>query len=372
MRSFKYGDEKISGRELMIALPSIVISVDILSLPKEISNDMNGSDGWIVLLVAGGFSLLIIWMMARLAASFPGQSFLSYASTILSKPVAIVLTLIFGVLFIGVAAYYIRVLGQTSQQYLFEQTPVEVVSLSFLLVIVYAVCGSRAALFRLNMLFFPIINIVLLFVLVINIKWVDVTNLLPVFQTDLKSYVKGLQTSVMAYMGFSIVLFYIAFVDKPKKAPKLAMLGMLIPIVLFILVYLFCLMIFGHAATSNLLFPTIDLAKRIEVPGGILERVEAFFFIVWTMGVFNGTTLAFDAAILALNSVLKRMKKVKLVIILSPIIYYIALLPRNISQINMFQDFIHMFLVSFAFSITIILVFAAKIRGVGRNDKANK
>lgn len=59
MRSFKYGDEKISGRELMIALPSIVISVDILSLPKEISNDMNGSDGWIVLLVAGGFSAIL-------------------------------------------------------------------------------------------------------------------------------------------------------------------------------------------------------------------------------------------------------------------------------------------------------------------------
>ncbi|PAV27822.1 spore gernimation protein [Virgibacillus profundi] len=371
MRSFEYGDEKIGGKEIMIAIPSMVIGVGILSLPRSISVDTIGSDGWIVLVIGGLISVLMVWLMAKLASGFPHQSFFSYASTIVSKPVAIVLTFLFAILFISVAAYDIRTLGHISQQYLFDHTPVEVVTLSFLLVVVYAVAGSRAGLFRLNMLFLPIIIFIIAIVLVMNLKWLDLTNLLPVFQTDVKGYLKGIHTSSLSYMGISIVLFYIAFVDQPKKAPKMVVLGMSIPIVMYVLIYLTCLMVFGYTATSHLLFPTIDLAKRVELPGGILERVEAIFFVVWTMGVFNTTVMAVDVAIMALHSIFKKMKKMQLIFILSPVIYYIALFPRDTGQIILFGDFLGTYMVSFAFITTIVLIVIAKIRGVKPNDKTN-
>ncbi|WP_052345679.1 Ger(x)C family spore germination protein [Paucisalibacillus sp. EB02] len=168
MRSFEYGDDKIGGIELMIAIPSMLIGVGVLSLPRNISSIMTGSDGWIVIVLTGGISILTVWLMAKLAASFPHHSFLSYASIIVSKPIATVLTFLFAISFISFAAYDMRVLGHISQQYLFNHTPVEIVTVSFLLVVVYAVAGSRAALFRLNIIFFPIITIILLLVLLIN------------------------------------------------------------------------------------------------------------------------------------------------------------------------------------------------------------
>ncbi|WP_010097131.1 GerAB/ArcD/ProY family transporter [Ornithinibacillus scapharcae] len=372
MKSFKNGDEKISVNELMIAIPSMVIGVGILSLPRVIAVETIGSDGWIALAIAGIATVLMVWLMAKLAASFPHQPFFSYASLIVSKPVAKVMTFIFAILFIGVAAYDIRVLGHTSQQYLFDHTPVEVVSLSFLLVVVYAVAGSRAGLFRLNMLFLPLIIFILLFVLVVNLKWIDVSNLLPVFKTDIKGYLKAVHTSSLSYIGISIVLFYMAFVDRPHKAPKAAMIGMSIPIILYILGYLFCIMVFGHAATSHLLFPTIDLAKRVELPGAILERIEAVFFVVWTMGVFTTTVMAFDIAILALRSVFKRIKKMTLVLFLSPTMYYLSMVPNDSSQITIFGDILGNITVIFSFTTTIVLIVIAKIRGVGSNDKKTK
>ncbi|WP_026908021.1 GerAB/ArcD/ProY family transporter [Paucisalibacillus globulus] len=369
MKFFEYGNEKIGGKEILIAIPSMLIGVGVLSLPRNISSNMIGSDGWIVLLLTGVISMLMVWLMARLAASFPNQHFLSYASIIVSKPIAIVLTFLFAISFITFAAYDIRVLGHISQQYLFDHTPVEIVTVSFLLVVVYAVAGSRAALFRLNIIFFPIITIILLLVLLINIKWMDWTNMLPVFQTDFNGYIKGMHTSLLSYMGFSIVLFYIAIVERPERAPKLVMIGMTIPIVFYVMVYFACILVFGYTATSNLLFPTIDLAKRIEIPGGIFERVESFFFVVWTMGVFNTTAMAFDVAVLALHSIFKRIKKMQLILILSPLIYYLALLPRDTSQIVMFGEFIGSYLVSFTFLTTMLLIIVAKIRRVKHNDK---
>lgn len=372
MKSFQYGDEKISKNQLMLAIPSVILGVDILQLPKDLAVDMDGADGWIVLIVGGAISLFLVWIMTRLALRFPKQTFFTYATSIVSKKVAIVLTFLFAVLFIGLAAFDIRVLGHTSQQYLFDNTPVEVVSLSFLFVVVYAISGSRAALFRLNMMFFPIIITVLLFVLLVNVKWVELSNLMPAFQTDVKGFGGGLKTSVLVYGGYSIVLFYLALVDQPKKASKHMMFGMVTPIVLYLLVYLFSLMIFGRTATSHLLYPTIDLAKRIEIPGGILERVEALFFIVWTMGVFAATIIAFDVAILALNSIFKRMKKIHFVLILSPIVYYLALFPKDISEVNMFGEIIRSAMVAFS-SITVVALFLiAKLRKVGGNDNASK
>ena len=371
MRFFEYGDEKIGGKEIMIAVPSMVIGVGVLSLPRGVSIETIGSDGWMALTTAGGIALLMVWLMARLASAFPHQSFLSYASIIVTKPVAVVLTFLFAILFISVAAYDIRALGHISQQYLFDHTPVEVVILAFLLVVIYAVSGSRAGLFRLNMLFLPIIIVIIALVLIINLKWFDPTNLLPVFQTDFSGYLKATHTSSLSYMGIGIVLFYIAFVDQPKKAPKMVLLGMSIPIVMYVLVYLTCLMVFGFTATSHLLFPTIDLAKRVELPGGILERFEAIFFVVWTMGVFNTTVMAFDVVILALNSIFKKMKKINLIFILSPLIYYVALFPRDTGQILLFGEFIGTYMVSFAFITTIVLLVIAKIRGVMPDGKTN-
>ncbi|MFC5464289.1 GerAB/ArcD/ProY family transporter [Lederbergia graminis] len=367
MKSFEYGDEIISSKEFMIALPSMVIGVGVLSLPRDIASNTIGSDGWVALIVSGGISLVMIWLMAKLAAKFPRQSFFSYASIIVSKPIAMFISFLFGISYLFVLAYDIRVLGHTSQQYLFDETPVEIITLIFLFVVVYAVSGSRAAIFRLNVLFLPIILFIALFVLTANFKWLDFSNLMPAFNTDLKGHLKAIHASSLSYIGMSIVFFYIAFVDKPKKAPKLAMIGMVIPVGLYILVYSICLLVFGHTATSHLLYPTLDLAKRIELPGGILERVEAVFFVIWTMSVFTTAVMSFDIAILALNSIFKRIKKMQLIFILSPLCYYIGLIPKNTIQLNVFGNILGTYMISFVFIITISLSIIAKIRRVKSN-----
>src|SRR5690606_27148247 len=109
----------------------------------------------------------------------------------------------------------------------------------------------------------------------------------------------------------------------------------------------------------------------VELPGGILERIEAVFFAVWTMGVFTTAALSFDVAVLALNSVFTRVKKIHIIFILSPLIYYISLTPKNTGQILAFGDFFGHFMLPFSCLTTIILLITAKIRGVKTNDPSS-
>src|SRR5699024_10733323 len=114
----------------------------------------------------------------------------------------------------------------------------------FLLVVVYAVSGSRVGIFRLNILFLPIILIVAIVVFLLSSKIMDISNLRPAFQTDIKGHMHGLYTSALSYIGISIILFYTSFVENPKNIPKVSIIGVTVPVVLYIVVYLNCILVF--------------------------------------------------------------------------------------------------------------------------------
>ncbi|WP_404452097.1 spore germination protein [Virgibacillus necropolis] len=363
MKSFEYGDEKISDREIMIAVPSIVISVGILSLPRNLATTSVASDGWIAILVGGALAVLITWLLAKLAIRFPNQSFFTFTSNILSTPVAIIISILFAVIWLSVAAHQVRSIADVSNLYLLYHTPVEVTALCFLLVVVYAVSGSRAGLFRLNMLFLPIILFIALTVFAFNLKWFEPNLLLPMFETDMQGYLKGLHTGVGSYAGFVIILFYIGLVDNPKKTPKMAAMGMCIPIVLYMMLFIICIGVFGNAVTSNLLYPTIELAKTVEIPGGFFERFESVFFIIWIMAIFNTTTMALDIAVLSLNSIFKHTKKVKIVFILAPIVYGISMFPQNLIEVSLLGTIVSNTAFIYTLFIALALFVVSKLKG---------
>lgn len=366
MKSFEYGDEKINDRELMIAVPSYVIGPIILTLPRDLAAATTSSDGWISLLAGGLVSIIVMWLIAKLVVGFPNQYFSTYTSTILTRPVAIVVSLLFAVLWINVTAFEVRKIADMAKLYLFERTPVEIIALTFLLVVVYAVSGSRAGLFRLNVLFLPIILFIAVVVFVLNLGLFDVNQLLPLFETDIRGYLQGMHVGMFSYVGFVIVLFYIGLVDNPKRTPKMAAIGMCIPIVLYMLLFILSIGVFGNSVTANLLYPTVELAKNVEIPGGFFERFDILFFIIWIMAIFNTTSMALDIVVISLNSIFKHTEKIKIVCILAPIVYSISMLPQNILEVKSFGSTLFNTTLIYSLFIPLVLFVVAKLRGIKR------
>lgn len=369
MNSFKYSDEQISANEFMIAIPSIMIGVSFLSLPSEIASVTLYSDGWISILLAGIFFTMMIVLGTKLVTLFPNQSFLSYTTFLVSRPIAIVLTLINVLIGLIISALSVRSVAFISQQYLFERTPIEILALLFLLVVVYAVSGSRAGIFRLNVLFLPIILVSFLFVGIMNIELIEIDNLLPVFQTDVTDYMRGIVKTYEVFIGFGIVLFYTFIISRPTNLTKKVIFGVMIPTVFYILVFIVSIGVFGNAVTKNLNFPMIELAKRINIPGGIFERVDALVFTIWIMAIFNTVALALDVSVILLTSIFSRINKRILTFILSPFIYYLSMFPQQEDQIKQISSISSQFIAYFTIALTVGLFLIAKFRGVKRATK---
>nr|WP_233548002.1 GerAB/ArcD/ProY family transporter [Rummeliibacillus sp. POC4] len=104
-------------------------------------------------------------------------------------------------------------------------------------------------------------------------------NLLPIFETDLKGIVQGTTSSLHAFLGFSIVLFYISLVKKPQHTPKMTVLGILWPFFFYIVIFIVCIGIFGNATTNNLYYPVFELSKIVSSPGNFIERFDFIYYL---------------------------------------------------------------------------------------------
>ncbi|MBO9600095.1 MAG: GerAB/ArcD/ProY family transporter, partial [Cohnella sp.] len=105
MKPFDYADAKIGTREMALMLSSIILGVGVLTMPRDLAKATESSDGWLSILIAGSVAIVLAWIASKLAARFPGRSFYDFTSSIVSKPVATVVTAAFFVYFIGYASF---------------------------------------------------------------------------------------------------------------------------------------------------------------------------------------------------------------------------------------------------------------------------
>lgn len=370
MKTFEYADQWITEREIAYAVPSMVIGIGILTLPRVLSQVTNFSDGYISIFIAGIIVIVTTWLIALLPTRFPGQSFFSYTSLIVSKPISAILTVLVGGHFLLFSVYEVRMVSIIAKHYLFDLTPIEFISLFFLLIVIYAAAGSRVGILRLNLMFLPIIVVITFFVVLFNIGLMEGQNVFPLFESPLSGYVNGVKESYFSFAGGGILLFYVSMVKKPSKVPKYAALSMILPTFLYIMIHLACIFAFSYEVSGALLFPTVELAKEVEIPGGFFERFEAVFFTIWIMAIFNTTAMAFDVSVMAFSSLLPKLKKLTWILILTPIVYIASMMPQNFNEVSKLGEYLSYLGFSFSTILPIILLLIAKIRGVKGNEKS--
>lgn len=371
MKPFEYGSQEIGARELAFTVSSTLIGTGALSMPRLVATETLFSDGWLILLGSGLLSAFLAWFLTKVAILFPKQNFFQYTSTHLTKPVAYGVSVVLLLTFEALTAYQTRIISIISQTYLVGDTPIQWLSLFFLLVVVYGVCGSRAALLRLNMLFLPIVFIAMLSLTLLNIKSIRLESLLPVFQTQWKHYAMGIKDSIFTFLGFEVGLFYAVMLNRTvKKAPFAVAKGVLVTVFSYILIYITCIGVFTYVTTKGLTYPTIELGKEIEIGGGFLERFDAIFFTIWIITVYNTAVMFFDIAVLLFCSMFPKVSKHTFIFISAPFIFIITMIPGNVEALMGYGTYLAWVDVGFVVvpTLLVFIVYTLKKRRSMRNE----
>lgn len=368
MRSFEYADQEIGHRELGIAVASVMVGIGILTLPKQLASATVAADGWISILIGGMVTTFFVYIVAKLGARFPKKSLLDYTTAITYRPIALVFCWYFILHILLFLAYESRMLTMIAKQYLFMRTPIEAINLVFLLVVVYAVAGSSVGLLRLNMLFFPFVLTIALAVQFMNIGFIDMENYLPVFQSSWRGIGEGSTYSAFSFLGFEILLVYMIYANQPKKVPKAAMFGSLVTMAFYMVIYVFAIGVFGAASAAEIQFPTVEMAKEVEVPGEIFERFESIFFTIWIMTVFNTASMAYDVGLHTLKTLLPKVKRMNMILFLTPLVYLMSMIPEDFIELEALGGLLAYSSIAVSMVIPLILYITAAMRGVGNDE----
>lgn len=324
-------DPKISNIQIRGLLVSITVGGGALTLPDTLTNIM-GKDGWISILLTGILIIPILWIINQLFIDHPNKDYFEIIKSTLGNIVLYIYMAILGVYFIILLAFITRNLGELVKTFLLPNTPVEIIIVLFILACSYIAIYEVDSIARAGYFIYPIIILTIFVLLLISLPTADFTDILPMFQSDISQLPKGIMASFFSFGGYEILLFTLPYVEDNKKTFKSSLLGLAIIIITYTSIFIVNISQFNVEQIKRQIYPTLMLAKHIDLPGYFLQNLDGIFMSIWVLIIFASMSPIYFVAGKTLSKIVKSQDHKYFICGLIPIIYFLALIPQNVAK----------------------------------------
>lgn len=189
----------------------------------------------------------------------------------------------------------------------------------------------------------------------------EIDNLRPVLGKGIIPAMQGIKTTTFAYTGIEIMLIIVPFMSQPEKAFKAVLIETVFPIMFYMITVI---MVVGALSIDGVVtrtWPTIDLMRSFEIPGLIFERFESLLLVIWIMQIYSNLVISYYAAALGLSQLFKKDIK-PFMFGLLPIVYLIAMAPKNVNQVFQIGDVIGNSAIYLCGTVPLLLLLISKAR----------
>jgi len=353
--------DRISGIQVVAIISSTIIGAGIMSFPNNVAHKVT-VDGTIVVVLSGLLVLAITFMIAYLAKKFPQSTIFDYSSSLVGRFLGKGITGIMLIYFLLVSASVVRIFANVIKLFLLEKTPIEIIILSFLILSTYLVKNGINPIARICEAFFPIIIISLSILLILSLQNFNIKEFYSMWQIDVVEIIKAIPTTLLSYLGFEVLLIIPAFMMEPDKVIKCGIIGTGVAVIVYIATEVMTMGVFTLEDLRYLLYPTLELAKSISFPGAFAERFDIFYAVFWVLAVFTTFAVYHYLSAYSLTRLIGLKNYRPFCYLLMPIIYFISLLPKNISYVQQISKLVSYFGAIVVIVIPLFLLSAAAIR----------
>jgi len=357
-------NDTISPYQIAMIVIMTIVGIGIFSLPGELA-ETAGTDAWFIITIGGLINIVFANIIIKLNSRFPQKTLPEYAEMIIGKIPGKILTAAYAIYFMIFIAYEARVINEIIKAFLLFRTPSEVIIISIILVCTYAVRGGVECVARLMEIFFPLMFIPLFLILIPGMMDLDISNIMPIFYDLPSKILVSLPNLALSFAGYEVLLFYAGFMENPKKAYKGANIALIFITLLYMLVTILCLTMFGVNLLKDTMWPLLGYVRNINLPGLFLERLDAVMLAVWLFTVYTTMVALYFILTYSLSKLFGTKEQKQFALPMVPIIYYIALMPENVAQIGKMSDTLFQYFGIFIiFVIPFLLLLIAWIRKV--------
>ena len=331
--------DQITNSQAAIILVNYILAAGILTLPRTSAEQVKTPDVWISVFLGGLITMIIGVIIVKLNQRYPEKTFYQYSQEIVGKWIGGFLSILIISYFFTISAYEVRTMAEVTGLFLLEGTPTWAIIMPFMWIGLYLILGGMNSIARLFELIFPITIVIFLLVSFMSLGIFEIDNLRPVLGLGIMPMVKGIKSTVLAFLGFEIMLLLVAFMKQPGKAVKVVLVGISIPMIFYVITVV---MVIGALSVDGVVtrtWPTLELMRSFEIPGLVFERFESLLLVIWIMQIFTTFTITYYAAALGLSQLFKRSIH-PFIYGLIPLIYIIAMIPKTTNDLFEFGDII--------------------------------
>lgn len=322
---------KLTQLQLMLVSGYYIFGTMFITLPRVLTALVQHT-GWLCILLAMILFAGYTWLLTRLLGRIGDQGFITYVHSMMGRWLGMPFTLLFLVVpTLFYSAYVMRLVGELFETMVIPETPLSVMTVMFLILRYWNVRGGLRSIGLFAEVLFPMIALILVVMLLLSTGQVEVSRITPVYDTSLFGIYKGTLSVLAIFMEIGILLYASrGIANREQTRNSLNIVNVMVGI-LFLLTYWLCLGNFGSSYVKRLAFPTVEMVRNISFVH-FFEHVELIFLTMWVMMNMLKGSLSYYACVSGLQCWFGLSSYRPLLFPMAVIIYFLSMIPQNLSQ----------------------------------------
>lgn len=330
----------ISSIQLAAILISTLIGVGVLAFPRLAVEA--GDTGAPLVALASGLAIMAgIAPIIALHKRFPTESIVAYSQRLIGRWPARLMSLLTILFFMFLTGLGAREFAKVVATAVLQQTPTSVLTFTMLFLAALASRNNWTTFAYTHLFYLPLILGPVLIIAAMamgNAEAMNALPLLPPFDWKVLLF-RGLTLTAL-YQGFFILPFALPAMQTRQHVWLAATAGVVVPALVYGIVALLPVAVFGAQEVRQLMWPTLELAKATSVPGEILERLDAAFLMVWVTAVFTTLYSTYFLVVQALSELFHIEDHRVWSFALLPLVFLLAMLPIDIASLYRLIEYV--------------------------------
>ena len=276
--------ENISLTQLFVLIFNFLLgSAIVIGLGKEAKQD-----AWISIALMTFIGIGLMYLYYSLNALLPNKNLFEILEYCFTRPISIVLSLGYVIYFLHATARVTRTFGEMITTAILPNTPIEVITLSIVLVVAYILYLGIEVLARVSEIFTPYTVLFLMLVLIFLIPNIDFQQMQPILGDGMKPIIKSMSPPMLTFPFGELIVFSVILssVNKLKKGKKISLIAVLTAGIFLVISTLLAIITVGADVFQYSNFPMLSAARLVSI-GHFIERIDVIVVFIMTLGVIT-------------------------------------------------------------------------------------
>ena len=213
--------ENISLTQLFMLIFNFLLgSAIVIGVGKDAKQD-----AWIAIILMTLIGIGLMYFYYSINRLLPSKNLFEIMEYCFTRPIAILLSLVYVIYFLYTTTRVIRTFGEMITTAILPNTPIEIITLSIMLVIAYIIYLGLEVLARVAEIFTPYIVLFLILVLIFLLTSgeIQLHNIEPVLGDGMKPILKAMFPTLLVFpfgelVVFTIILSSVTRIEKKQKS----------------------------------------------------------------------------------------------------------------------------------------------------------